>query len=209
MRILSQSIRDGRPIDGRFAFCVPCPEARVRNGGNRNPHIAWADLPEGTRSLALICHDPDVPSQANDVNREGRVIPAGLPRVDFFHWILVDIDPALGELPEGAFSDGVTPRGKDGPEGPLGTRQGVNSYTQFLAGNPDMAGTYYGYDGPCPPWNDAIKHHYVFTLYALKVAGTGVAGEFTGTDVREAIRGHVLAEAAITGTYSLNPEVPA
>ena len=36
--------------------------------------------------------------------------------------------------------------------------------------NNDMRGDYHGYDGPCPPWNDGILHHYVFTLYALDVA---------------------------------------
>ena len=32
-----------------------------------------------------------------------------------------------------------------------------------------MSGDYFGYDGPCPPWNDSIVHHYVFTVYALDV----------------------------------------
>ena len=32
-----------------------------------------------------------------------------------------------------------------------------------------MFGDYYGYDGPCPPWNDELVHRYVFTLYALDV----------------------------------------
>jgi Raf kinase inhibitor-like YbhB/YbcL family protein len=70
-----------------------------------------------------------------------------------------------------------------------------------------MAGDYYGYDGPCPPWNDELLHHYVFTLYALDIDRCPVEGRFGGTEVRNAIAGHVLAEAAITGTYSLNPAV--
>jgi Raf kinase inhibitor-like YbhB/YbcL family protein len=70
-----------------------------------------------------------------------------------------------------------------------------------------MKGDYHGYDGPCPPWNDEIVHHYVFTLYALDVARCTLDGRFTGQDVRAAIAGHVLAEARLTGTYSLNPEV--
>jgi Raf kinase inhibitor-like YbhB/YbcL family protein len=70
-----------------------------------------------------------------------------------------------------------------------------------------MAGNYYGYDGPCPPWNDAIVHHYAFTLFALDVARLDVAGTFGGADVRKAMAGHVLAQAAVTGLYTLNPSV--
>jgi Raf kinase inhibitor-like YbhB/YbcL family protein len=70
-----------------------------------------------------------------------------------------------------------------------------------------MGGDYYGYDGPCPPWNDTIPHHYVFTLYALDVEKCPVTGSFKGPDVLAAIRGHVLAQASITGVYSLNPKV--
>ena len=42
-----------------------------------------------------------------------------------------------------------------------------------------MSGDYFGYDGPCPPWNDALVHRYVFTLYALDVATLGLQGPFT------------------------------
>jgi Raf kinase inhibitor-like YbhB/YbcL family protein len=72
-----------------------------------------------------------------------------------------------------------------------------------------MKGDYYGYDGPCPPWNDSIPHHYVYTLYALDVGQLGVNGTFRGLDVLNAMKGHVLEEAKLTGLYSLNPEVSA
>ena len=42
---------------------------------NLSPHLAWSDLPAGTRSLALICHDFDVPSRGDDVNQAGREVP--------------------------------------------------------------------------------------------------------------------------------------
>ena len=176
---------------------------------NRNPAFTWSGLPAGTKSLALICHDPDVPSKPDDVNQEGRVVPPDLPRVDFFHWVLVDLAPTASGIAEGDFSDGVTARGKPGPAGPGGTRQGLNNYTDWFAGDADMEGQYFGYDGPCPPWNDSIVHHYHFTLYALNMERCTVGDQFTGADVLKAIDGHVLAEARITGTYSLNPDVPA
>ena len=78
----------------------------------------------------------------------------------------------------------------------------------WFASDHDMSGDYYGYDGPCPPWNDSIPHHYVFTVYALDVVQLGVSGKFRGPDVRNAMKGHVLAEAKVTGVYSLNPAVP-
>lgn len=68
-----------------------------------------------------------------------------------------------------------------------------------------MAGQYFGYDGPCPPWNDSLLHHYIFTLYALGVARCPVDGAFNGAQLRAALAGHVLAQASLTGTYTLNP----
>jgi hypothetical protein len=121
--------------------------------------------------------------------------------------VLVDLAPDAAPIQAGEFSDGVTARGKRGPDGPRGTRQGINDYTMWFASDQDMSGDYFGYDGPCPPWNDTIPHHYVFTLYALDVAKCGVSGTFKGTDVLAAIKGHVLGQASVTGVYSLNPDV--
>lgn len=70
-----------------------------------------------------------------------------------------------------------------------------------------MAGDYFGYDGPCPPWNDERIHHYLFTLYALDVPALEISDTLDGRAVRKALEGHVLATATLTGTYSLNPSV--
>jgi Raf kinase inhibitor-like YbhB/YbcL family protein len=207
MKLTSESFRDMGPIPGRCAFGVPDPKEHLRLSDNRNPQLAWSDLPTGTRSLVLICHDYDVPSKGDDVNQEGRSIPATLPRVDFFHWVLVDLKPEGGPIGEGEFSSGITARGKSGPDAPRGARQGVNDYTGWFAGDQDMAGDYFGYDGPCPPWNDTIVHHYAFTLYALGVDQCAVRGRFGGQDVLKAIQPHVLGSARVTGLYSLNPAV--
>jgi Raf kinase inhibitor-like YbhB/YbcL family protein len=209
MKLTSTSFDDGARMPEAFAFGAPDPQSHIRLSGNRNPQVEWCDLPMGTKSLALICHDPDVPSRPDDVNQEGRTIPESLPRVHFFHWVLIDLDPYSGPIAEGEFSNDVTPRGKGGPQGPRGTRQGINDYTDWFAGDEQMKGDYYGYDGPCPPWNDTIPHHYVFTLYALDVAQLGVNGQFRGADVLNAMKGHVLGEAKLTGVYSLNPDVQA
>mgnify|MGYP002628938570 CR=1 FL=1 len=212
MIIVSASFKDNHALSAEFAFCAPDPKTHCTLGANRNPHLSWSNVPAGTKSLALICHDPDVPSKSDDLNQEGRIIPASLPRVNFYHWLMVDLDPATVEIQAGEFSDGVGVRGKAGPSvpnNPLSMRHGINDYTEWFAADNDMSGDYFGYDGPCPPWNDSIVHHYVFTLYALDVAKCEVSGAFKGADVLAAIKGHVLAEARITGLYSLNPAVPA
>lgn len=112
MKLTSSCFGDNQRIPVECAFCAPDPKAHVTLSKNLNPDLAWSDLPAGTRSLVLICHDRDVPSKADDVNQEGRSIPAGLPRIDFHHWVLVDIDPASGPIKKGEFSSAVTPKGK-------------------------------------------------------------------------------------------------
>jgi hypothetical protein len=209
MKLWSDSFADGERIPGEYAFAVIDPVHHVRLSSNRNPHLAWSDAPAGTKSFAVVCHDIDVPSRPDDVNREDREIPASLPRADFHHWVLVDIAPSTTAIAAGAYSHAVTPRGKGGPAAPHDTRQGINDYTEWFRGDHDMEGDYYGYDGPCPPWNDAILHRYVFTAYALDVERLPLEGRFSGIDVRRAIEGHVLASAAIVGTYTLNPRLAA
>ena len=205
MKLATTAFADMAPIPPQYAFGRIDPKSHVALSDNRNPGFRWSDAPAGTKSFALICHDPDVPSRGDDVNQEGRSVPRSLPRVDFFHWVLIDLPPTLAEVAEGAHSQGVTARGKAGPAAPDGGRHGVNDYTGWFAGDKDMGGDYYGYDGPCPPWNDAIVHRYVFTLYALDVTTLSVPTRFTGADVRKAMGGHVLAQVQVTGRYALNP----
>lgn len=207
MILTSSSFADGQKIPGDYAFCTPDPAHHVCLGRNRNPQLSWTDAPSASKSFVIICHDPDVPSQGDDVNQEGRSVPAALPRVDFFHWVLVDLPATMSSLKEGEFSSDVKPRGKPGPQAPYNSRQGINNYTDWFAGDNDMRGDYYGYDGPCPPWNDEIVHHYVFTVYALDIETLPLDGRFGGPEVRAAIQGHILAEATLTGTYTLNPRL--
>jgi Raf kinase inhibitor-like YbhB/YbcL family protein len=207
MKFTSESFEDGKAIPAHHAFCAPDAGSRIKLSGNRNPQLAWSELPKGTESVVIICHDPDVPSKADDVNKEGRTIPASLPRVNFVHWVLVDVPASGSPIRDGEFSSGVTAKGKSGPPAPRGTRQGLNDYTNWFANDPNMKGDYYGYDGPCPPWNDSIPHHYIFTLFALDMPNCPVKRRFTAADVLKAMKGHVLGTAKLTGRYSLNPAV--
>jgi Raf kinase inhibitor-like YbhB/YbcL family protein len=59
------------------------PTKYTCDGDNLSPDLRWSDIPPNTKSLALICEDPDAPSGT------------------FTHWILFDIPPTVTELPEG------------------------------------------------------------------------------------------------------------
>lgn len=208
MKLESQSIKDGEYISGKYAFAVPDDTNHFALSSNINPQLVWSDVPEGTQSFVVICADPDVPSSPEDLNQADREVPASLPRVDFYHWVLFDIPADVREIKEGAHSDEVVLRGKKGPQAPEGYRHGLNDYTTFVAEDENMKGDYYGYDGPFPPWNDAIVHHYVFTVYAIDKPHLEVVGSYCGANVKEALEGvKVLGKASISGLYTLNPRL--
>ena len=97
------------------------------------------------------------------------------PKMTWVHWVLYDIPAGATGLPEA-----VAPAGL-----PAGTREGVNDWKRT------------GYGGPCPPIG---RHRYFFKLYALD-ALLGNLGPATKADVERAMKGHVLAEATLIGTY--------
>lgn len=200
MKLSSNSLRDGAPIDREFA----AGDAQ-RFAPDRNPHLAWSEVPDGVRSFALVCVDPDVPTVPDTVGRTDMTIPRDQPRCDFVHWVMADIAPDVRELAAGSCSDGFVVKGKAHPAGPAGSRQGLNDFTGWFADNPDMAGAYLGYDGPYPPFNDERLHRYFFRVFALDVATLELPTPFTAGDLHRAMQGHVLAEATLHGTYTLNP----
>jgi Raf kinase inhibitor-like YbhB/YbcL family protein len=202
MHISSGSFEHRGRIPAEFALGAP-----DGFGGNRNPQLQWDDVPDGTRSFALLCIDTDAPTDPATVGRDDLQIPVEQPRTEFVHWTMVDIPAELRRINAGSCSDGVTARGKPSPPGPAGSRQGLNDYTGWFAGNADMGGDYFGYDGPYPPSNDLRLHRYFFRLFALDVARLTVPDRFTAADVFAAMQGHVLTEASVWGNYSLNPDV--
>ena len=194
-------IDEGQPVPARFAFC-----AGDAMGDNVSPALTWTGAPDGTRSFVVTCVDPDAPTDPTDVNVEGRTVSASMPRAEFAHWLLVDLPADRAGIAEGEAGSGIVAGGK--PVGPsCGGVAGRNDYTAWFEGDADMAGTYGGYDGPCPPGNDELVHHYVFTVHALGVESVGLDGPFGLDDVRSAIEGHVLASASVVGTYTLNPNL--
>ena len=203
MRLTTTSFQNGQPIPGEFAMGLPSGF-----GGNCNPQLAWDDVPAGTRSFALLCIDPDAPTVPELVGRTDVEVPLDQPRAEFVHWAVVDIDAQVREIAAGSCSDGITAKGKQSPAGPAGARQGLNSYTQWFAGDAQMGGDYFGYDGPYPPFNDQRVHRYFFRVFALDVAQLEVPARFDAAAVLRAMHGHVLGEASVWGTYTLNGKLP-
>ena len=198
MEIRSDSFGHGQPIPAEFAL-----GAKEGFGGNRNPHLAFADVPAAAESLVLLCIDTDAPTDASQAGKAGVEIPVEHPRGDFVHWAVVDIAPHTKGFEAGSASDGVT-RGGKRPRGD-GMREGLNDYTGWFAGDEGgMKGEYFGYDGPYPPPNDLRTHRYFFRLFALDVPTLELPDAFTAQDALAAMHGHVLAEASTYGTYSLH-----
>jgi Raf kinase inhibitor-like YbhB/YbcL family protein len=102
------------------------------------------------------------------------------PGGTWVHWVLFNLPGTLTALPEGV-------PGTDAPRGLGGALQGRNDFRKV------------GYGGPCPPAGPA--HRYFFRLYALDAALPLRAGAERG-DVERAMRGHVLAETTLMGTYA-------
>jgi Raf kinase inhibitor-like YbhB/YbcL family protein len=93
---------------------------------------------------------------------------------DFVHWVAFDMTGA----PEGHLAAGLDPSA-------TAPAQGQNGFGKR------------GYGGPCPP---SGQHHYRFTLSALD-RPLGIGGTPSLAEVRAAMKGHVLAEATLNGTY--------
>ncbi|MGZ8579805.1 MAG: YbhB/YbcL family Raf kinase inhibitor-like protein [Actinomycetota bacterium] len=208
MSLQSRSVADGEPIAGAHAVATPTPDGKAEMAGaDRSPHLRWEGEPEGTRSFAISVVDPDVPADRTRMGVEDLELGDDEPRVDFAHWLVVDLPSAVHELPEGAGGEGFVAHGRAPGPTTVGGVQGENGYRGLFEGNADLEGTYGGWDGPFPPWNDEHVHHYVTTVYALDVETLGLDAGFDLDRFRRAIDGHVLGSAEIVPVYTLNPEL--
>jgi Raf kinase inhibitor-like YbhB/YbcL family protein len=193
----------GLLADGRLPVSAAyCPPAKMDPAlYNISPSVSWSRGPRGTRSYALIMTDLDVPKDLSLINKPGVTIAADAPRVAFIHWVLVDIPPSITRLRKGEESSGFVLKGNRIGPTDHGVR-GANVYTHFYPGDSELAGPRGGYDGPCPPHNDALPHRYVVHVYALDVATLGLSGLFFGEDAERTMQGHVLASGEATASYS-------
>lgn len=201
MKLHSNSFEHRQPIPAEFA--LGAREGENGFGGNRNPHLAWSEVPEGVRSFVLLCIDTDAPTDGALVANADVPIPVEHPRGDFVHWVVANIPASVREIAAGSCSQGLTVKGKPAGQDAGGDR-GLNDYTGWFAGDAAMEGQYFGYDGPYPPPHDLRVHRYFFRVFALDTERLTLPVAFTAGDVFRAMHGHVLAEASLYGTYSLN-----
>ncbi len=99
MTLTSSVFREGEAI----------PKKYTCDGEDVSPALAWSGVPNGTKSIALICDDPDAPSGT------------------WVHWVLWGLPPEATSLPEGV---------RAGTPLPGGARQGLNSWRKIGYGGP-------------------------------------------------------------------------
>ncbi|HUJ97624.1 MAG TPA: YbhB/YbcL family Raf kinase inhibitor-like protein [Stellaceae bacterium] len=205
LKVSVDGFKNGGKIPTKYAFCVATAQGHTTGGENISPRISWSKGPSGTKSYAIILYDTDSPAAERDkMNKEGMTLVSTVPRQKFFHWVLADIPPTVTSLPEGAESNARVLHGKPATPSKYGMR-GLNDFTKITASNDAMKGKYFGYDGPCPPWNDENVHHYHFTVYALSVKTLDLPPDFDAPAALAAMQGKVLAEGQELGLYTQNP----
>lgn len=97
------------------------------------------------------------------------------PKMTWVHWVLYNIPPDAPGLDQGVSSSDL----------PTGTKEGLNNWDRT------------GYGGPCPPIGE---HRYMHKLYALDTVLEGLDTP-TKDEVEQAMKGHVIQEAMLTGVY--------
>jgi len=128
------------------------PDIYTCKGSGISPAVSWDGVPPGTKSLVLILDDPDAPNGS------------------FTHWIVFNIPPETGELPQGQPNAKVLA---------IGAQQGDTSTGSR------------GYYPPCPPIG--ATHHYVFRLYAVDMDITQPTAD--RSSIEWSLNGHTLANA--------------
>jgi Raf kinase inhibitor-like YbhB/YbcL family protein len=153
----SAAFKNNAAIPEKYSF-----NAMGCTGQNVSPPLEWKNAPAGTKSFALMAHDPDAPTGSG-----------------WWHWVVYNIPADATSLPEGATA-ATLPKGA------------VQGNTDF--GKP-------GYGGPCPPPGSG-KHHYNFTLFALKVDKIEVPPGATAAMVGFNAKANAIASAKLTGLFS-------
>jgi Raf kinase inhibitor-like YbhB/YbcL family protein len=142
-----------------FQSGATIPKQYTGDGADRSPPLHWSEPPAGTKSLALICDDPDA------------------PRGTWVHWVLFNLPAQARELEEGVPTTEPLANG---------AKQGKNDFGKI------------GYGGPSPPRGK--PHRYFFKLYALDTM-LDVPPGATRAQVADAMKGHILAEGHLMGSY--------
>jgi Raf kinase inhibitor-like YbhB/YbcL family protein len=154
LSLSSPAFKNGGALPDKYSF-----NGMGCTGTNVSPPLEWKNPPAGTKSYALLVHDPDAPTGSG-----------------WWHWVVYNIPPDVSSLAEAA----TLPKGA-------------------VAGNTDFGKP--GYGGPCPPPGSG-KHHYNFTLFALKVEKIEVPPGASPAMVGYNANANAIGKAKLTGTYS-------
>jgi Raf kinase inhibitor-like YbhB/YbcL family protein len=172
------AVQPSRPGEGQDAMKINLTSRAFKNGET----VPRKHTGEGEDVSPALAWD-DAPKDTKEFALicDDPDAPTAEPWV---HWVIYGIGAAVRELPEGVKSNS--------PElvGPVVARQGKNSWP---------SGVTVGYRGPMPPPGHGT-HHYHFKLYALGMQ-LNLSPGATKQQLLDAIKGHVLAEAELIGTY--------
>jgi len=155
--LTSAAFKNNAAIPEKYSF-----NAMGCTGENVSPPLEWKNAPAGTKSFALMAHDPDAPTGSG-----------------WWHWVVYNIPADATSLPEGATAATL----------PKGAAQGNTDF-----GKP-------GWGGPCPPPGSG-KHHYNFTLFALKVDKIEVPPGASPAMIGFNAKANAIASAKLTGLFS-------
>ena len=97
------------------------------------------------------------------------------PKMTWVHWVLYNIPTNTCDLAQGVSPDKL----------PQGAEEGLNDWRKI------------GYGGACPPVG---RHRYFHKLYALNIKLNGL-NKPTKDDVQAAMKGHIIDQTALMGTY--------
>ena len=160
---------------------VRIPKKNTCYGDNVSPPLEWTEVPEGTRSFALVAEDAD--------HHTGT----------WNQWVLYNIASDVRSLPEGiSTSTDVLPDG---------TTQGTNDHRNIGYNGPCPPPVIKDID----PFVQSLKrseppHRYYFRLYALDTA-LGLSPGVTKAELVTAMEGHILAQADTMGKYTASVKV--
>ena len=82
MKLISHDLQDGEKLPNRHVF-----NGMGYDGDNISPHLAWDDVPAGTKSFVVTCFDPDAPTGSG-----------------WWHWLVANLPADTRVLPQGAGS---------------------------------------------------------------------------------------------------------
>jgi Raf kinase inhibitor-like YbhB/YbcL family protein len=144
--VTSPAFKEGMMIPGEYT-CT---------GRDISPSLKWSGAPEGCVSIAIVMDDPDA------------------PKGTWLHWLIWNIDPALGEIPKALDAASI------------GATEGKNSWRKAR------------YGGPCPP---SGTHRYRFKVYALSEKVDLEPGS-SKRSLMKAMKDITMAEFTLTGKFS-------